>query len=326
MTILASQIGVFKARNNNDASNNGGRSTTTKLAPSSKNSIFGDLENSGNIGGDIETRKVFIKPDLESLTNSAFANAYVYLRDIGDDDLDYAMGYGSASDTMSAATFDIMAGRVTSALVSSARIATPTPKTGSFDLVRYRPSTNSTVILTNATLTQETANTAQLTGVDFSLIETGDIITERVYFNSRDNTDDQNLKPRVFGVSVTSGGDFDESFISFSPKAALSVDVLIDFTNSVAFAWSIPSLGLSGTGDINTDLTVYHPDSPTQNDASTILKIESGAFSGSWSATSSINLSIESGAIAVWFRRIVDNSPNISGAQSFNFGLEYATS
>lgn len=326
MTILASQIGVFKARNNNDASNNGGRSTPTKLATSSKNSVFSDLENSGNIAGDTETRKLFIKPDLESLTSSAFANAYAYLREIGDEDIRYHMGHGTASDTMGGATFDIMVARVQSISGSTVVARTPVSKSGTLDLVRYRPSNGSTVVIENATVTVDTSTRVSITGVDVSLFDVDDVLTERVYFNSRDNADDRNLKPRVFGASVTSGGDFDTSFISFAPKAALSVDVLLDFTNSVAYSWSIPSLGLSGTGDINNDLTVYHPDATTQNDASTILKIESNAFSGSWSSTSSVNFSIESGSIALWFRREITSSPSISGAQPFNFGLEYATS
>lgn len=324
MTILASNLGVFRARTNNDLSGNGGRASLTKLNDSSKNSIFSDLESSASIANDVETRKVFIKQNLTSLSTSEFSNAYAYLRELGDEDVIYSMGYGTATDTMNGATLDLVVGRVTS-VSPNVVVQTLAPKNGVVSLVRYRPSTNSLITIDNVSLTAGSSKVT-LSNITLSDFAVGDIITEKVYAPSLDAANPTNLKPRVYGAVVTNGSTFDETQVTFSPKAAVAVDVTLDFINTVSYSWAIPDLGMSGSGTVDADLKVYHPDAPTQTDAYLILFIPSSAFSGAWSSTSLINFSIESGNIPLWFKRTISDSPNISGIQPFNFGLEYATS
>lgn len=324
MTILASNLGVFKARTNNDLAGNGGRASLTKLNDASKNSIFSDLESSASIANDVETRKVFIKQNLANISTSEFSNAYAYLRELGDDDVLYSMGYGTATDTMNGATLDLVVGRVVS-VSPNVVVKTLAPKSGVTSLVRYRPSTNSLITVDNVSLTSG-SNQVTLSNITASDFAVGDIITEKVYATSRDGSSPLNLKPRVYGVSVTNGSTFDETLITFAPKAAVAVDVTLDFINTSAYSWSIPDLGMSGSGSVDSDLKVYHPNAPSQADEYLILSIPAAAFSGAWASTSLISFSIESGNVPLWFRRTISDSPSISGIQPFNFGLEYATS
>ncbi|WYC17934.1 hypothetical protein [Vibrio phage vB_VneS_J26] len=329
MAIQPSQLAIFKAERNNDQNTNGGRSTLTKIASGVRNGIFSDLQSGSNLGGDVETRKIFIKQDINAPTNAAYNNAFVYMTAIGDPDLFIDLFYGTQTDTQAQATFDnIMVGRVTAINTGLDRmtLATLTARDTAMKIARYRPSNGTMLVLDNAVVMKQNATTAYLEGIAHTNFQVGDIITEVVLFKGNEASKPNDIQPRAHSLAITSGGTLNLNDVTFAPKAAISIDVNLTFVNTQAFNYSIPSLGLTGSGNVSTDLDVYHPDSITNAPENLLVSIPAIAWGGTWTSASRVSFKIESGSLPVWLRRTIGANPSLSGQQDVNFALEYQTS
>ncbi|AEH21876.1 VHS1063 protein [Vibrio phage 1] len=329
MAIQPSQLAIFKAERNNDQNTNGGRSTLTKIASGVRNGIFSDLQSGASLGGSVESRKVFIKQDINAPTADAYNNAFVYMTAIGDPGVFIDLFYGTQTDTQGQATFStIMVGRVTAinTVLNQITLATLTARNTTMKLARYRPSNSTMQTLDNATVAKVDSTTARIDGLSHTDFQIGDIITEVVLVKGNEQSNANDLKPRAHSSEITAGGTLDLSAVSLAPKAAISIDVNLTFVNTQAYNYSIPSLGLTGSGNISTDLNVYHPDSVTNSTENLLLSIPSTAWGGAWTNASRVTFKVESGSIPVWLRRTIAANPSLSGQQDVNFALEYQTS
>lgn len=334
MTISPSELAIYRAQRNDDTSNNGGRSTLTTIASGVRNGLFSDLQSGASLGGNTEIRKVFIKQNLNAVdAASAFNNLFVYLTDIGDDDAFIDIAHGTPTDTQGSVGFGaITAGRVTAVNTGSNTITLSTltkPSSAqTVALVRYRPSNQTMIVVTGATLTPGSGNTATITNVQASDFQIGDVITERVYFESGVTGEANDLMPRIEDVTLTtSAGTFTATGVTFAPRAAVSDEVTITFVTSQVYNISIPALGITNqTGNIATDLTLNHPDAVSPGTGDRVLFIPAAAWGGTWAANDRVTFDIISGTLPLWIRRQIGANPTISGQQNVNFALDYQTS
>lgn len=330
MTIEANELGIFRAQRNSDASNNGGRVSLTQIASGVRNGIFPDLESGGTLAGNISIRKVFIKQNLNAVENSSYNNAFVYLKDIGDEDVFIDLAYGTETDTQAGVTFgSIFTGRVTAVdtqanqLTISTNVKPAAPVTTS--IIRWRQTGDSMLQVDNATITASTGTSATITNISASDFAVGDIITQRVLFTAQDATDPNNLAPRVYGATAV-GGTLDGTAVTLAPRAAIAFTINMTFLNSQSFNYSIPALGLSGTGSIADDLVIIHPEASSQSAENRMLTIPASAWGGTFANGNTASLSVISGNIPLWLRRTIGSNPSISGQQNVNFTLDYQTS
>lgn len=329
MTIEANELALFRATRNSDQSNNGGRVSLTTIASGVRNGIFSDLESGAGLANQVQARKVFIKQNLNAIEDSAYNTAFVYLKDIGDDDVYIELAYGTETDTQATPDYNaIMTGRVESVNsgANTVNVDTTQAKNGTIDLVRWRQSDQTMVVVENVTSANIGGNIARLSGLDVSQFQPGDVVTQRVYAQSGDTADQQNLAPRALEPAIISGGTLDRTLITFAPRAAISFTISLTFLNTQSFTYSIPSLGLTGTGSVADDLVINHPDSVSNSVNDRMLTIPASAWGGSFTNASRVTLQVISGSIPVWLRRVINNSPTISGQQNVNFSLDYQTS
>lgn len=325
MAITPDQLGVFKPKFNNAASTNGGIATLSQLATGVRNSIFSDLANDSSLAGNTEVRKVFIKQNLQALDASAYGDAHVFMKDIGDSDIKFLLGYGTETDSGTSPTLDIMVGRVVNVGASYVDVETPLVKTGVITVTRFRPSTGSVVEVADASA-NASGNYCRLTNVQTSSFSVGDVITEKKVFELPTVDDKTNLKPRARDLSVSSEGTFNLSLVSFAPRAAVTGVVSLELISSSSYSWNIPELNINGVASLTEDLNVYHPETSAQTNAALVLKIPSSAFEGVWASGNTVSFTIVSGSIPVWLKRVVSDNPNVAGTQSVNFGIKYQTS
>ncbi|QNJ59184.1 hypothetical protein [Vibrio phage vB_ValS_PJ32] len=327
MTIQASQLALYKANRNNDQNTNGGYQSLTKLANGVRNGLFSDLQSGPGLPGATEIRKVFIKQDLTNQSNSAFGDCLVFLKDIGDPGIFIDLALGTATDTQANADFNsIITGRVTKVESTQITIKTKTTKGGSIDLIRYRKSNDSNLKVMGATANPQMNNETIISGVTGSDFQVGDIVTEIVLAESTDPNSPLNLKPRVFGQAITSGGTLDDAAIRLTPRAAISLTVNITFVNQTSYSYSIPEMGISGSGATDATCTAYHPNNVGFTPTDILFEIPASAWGGVWSSASRVTFKIESGAIPLWIRRTIDVNPTMTGQQALDFSLEYLTS
>lgn len=329
MAIQPNQLALFQAEKNDDSANNGGRSTLTQIYNGIRNGIFTDLQSGASLGGDEEIRKVFIKQDLTDIAASAYNEAFVFLKDLGADDVFIDMAYGTPTDTQSLVLFNtVVIGRVISVDTVNLKVTIKTLSTRdatTTDIVRYRQSNDTTLTVQGVDIVSISATETEVRNITPSDFSVGDIITERVYATGL-KADPHDLKPSINDINITSGGTLNADLISFSPRAAISVSVELTFVNTQSFNYSIPALGLTGSGSTANDLDIYHPDSVSYVPSDLLLKIPAAAFGGSWSNASRVSLVIESGTVALWLRRTIGSNPTLSGQQNVDFSLEYQTS
>lgn len=325
MAITPDQLGVFKPKFNNDASTNGGIATLNQLSSGLRNSIFSDLANDSSLAGATEVRKVFIKQNLQAIDASAYGDASVFMKDIGDSDINFLLGYGAETDSGVNPTLDIMVGRVVNVGASYVDIETPLVKTGVITVTRFRPSTGSVVEVADASA-NASGNYCRLTNVQTSSFSVGDVITEKKVFELPLPDDKANLKPRVRDLNVSSAGTFNVSAVSFAPRAAVTGVVNLELISGSSYSWNIPDLNLNGVASLDEDLSVYHPETSAQTNAALVLKIPSSAFEGVWASGNTVNFTIVSGSIPLWLKRVVSDNPNVAGTQAVNFGVKYQTS
>ncbi|AUR95998.1 hypothetical protein NVP1215B_080 [Vibrio phage 1.215.B._10N.222.54.F7] len=327
MAIQPSQLILIQAERNDDTPNNGGRSTLNQIYNGFRNGIFSDLQSGASLGGDTETRKVFIKQDLTTLTASPYSDAFVFMKDTGADDVFIDLTYGTATDTQATAFFNsAVVGRVVNvdAVNLKVTIKSLISRSVTADIIRYRKSNDTSLKVLGADIVSISATETEVRGINPSDFKVGDIITE-INYATGDKLNAQDLQPSVHDVQVTSGGTLDKNLMEFSPRAAINMAVELTFVNLQSYNYSIPSLGLTGSGNIANDLTIYHPDSITNPPSDILLKIPAAAFSGTWSNASRVTILIESGAVPLWIRRTIGQNPTLSGLQDLDFSLEYQT-
>ncbi len=330
MTISPTQLALYRSLTNDDSNNNGGRSTLTPIASGVRNGLFSDIQSGASLAGDTELRKVFLKQNLNAIDSSVYDDLYVYLKEIGDSDVFIDIAYGTATDTQNGVTFgSIICGRISAVQGETATLATQTaPGTPrEVSIVRYRSSNNTVSVIDGVTVTQSSALEATLSGLTVGDVIVGDIITERVYFESGVSGEERSLTPRVENPTVTSAsGTFNGDNVRFSPRAAASGQVSISFTSAQAYTVSIPALGITNTvGSRSGELQVNHPDATSPSADNAVLILPTSVFGGTYAAGDTITFDLVSGTVPIWIRRLIGQNPTISGQQDVNFSLDYMT-
>lgn len=334
MPVQSVDIKVFNPQVSNDGASNGGRQTLVTKSDGVKNSIFPDITSQERADGSVKARKLFFKWDKAVVDATQFSDAFFYCKEFGDSDIGILFKLGTDIDKETDLDWgtNLFVGRVTALdtvndYIDFVSRADPTAFT---DMVRHRGSdgTTETYVGSGLTIAAVSGNTWRISGLDAALFSVGDVLTGYKVISGNESADPANILPRCYAAtaSTVGSGTFDRTQVTLTPRAAIDFTMTLSLLNTSSYSYSIPELGISGVGDITTDLTVYHPDDPTNSPLNIMVGIPAAAFSGFYENGDTVTLSIESGAMPLWIQRTVDaGQSSVSGVQNLDIGLSFLT-
>lgn len=334
MSVTPSNIVLLKPTQESNEASNGGYPSLVTRVPDTKNAILPDVSSDDRTNGAVTIRKSFFKVDVAALPVDPYENLYAYFQDIADPAYNHDFMFGTDTDTQGSLDWSDASfiGVVTDVDVASGYVefTTKGDPTLSNDVVGYSKSRGVDTVLQGVTIADQSNGVYRITaGLTVSDWAVGDIICRyRPFTGGNDVTNPANVTPRFHTLAVTSaGGVATLAQLGAAPFAMIRSTINITMVNGTNYNYSIPELGLNGSGDTSTVTTVYHPDDTTQDPKHVLLSIAPVFFSGAFVAGDTISFKSESGSLPLWVRRTVEAGQSVlSGLQHVDLGLTYQTS
>jgi hypothetical protein len=319
MTIISSEIKLYKPTNNNDFSYNGGRISSIPIT----NSIFPNAQNSERIAGSIKYRKIFYKVDNADNLTLANSKFFILTNTEGDDDITAFVGDFS----------DTQANIGNPRLYGCAKLASNlNPGSSTITVIQENTNTlfvnNDIAILTNKTnLTDEDGN--------YELFYISNVVknqnTVTLTIDNNTNTfgylqndrlasviDLGEIKTVANNLNNTSiNGVFNIDDLILNNIGAIDQDISLEFVSPTSFNIFSDLLGLLGTGTVSTDFSVENPNFPGYN----YFEIPASCFSGNYLALDLVSFTISPAAKGIWLKRNIPANCGVKENNTFITGL-----
>ena len=334
MAIQPTSIKLMRPTQESDAPSNGGIPSLTARVSGTKNAIFPDVSSDDRTDGAVTIRKSFFKVDADAVPVGSISTVFAFMRGIPDYQYEHSFMYGTDTDTQGSLNWSnaLFIGVVTKVNTNQRYIEfkTKTPLNSASELVVFRKSAGAYVRIPDAAITTVTTHTYRVTNLDnTSLFSVNDVVCPyKVFAGGNEVGKEMQLDPRAHTLQVTSSaGTADLTQFFAAPYAMVRCSMVITFVTATSFNFTIPELGINGSGDKGSVLTVYHPEDTTQNPKHVIAGLAASFLGGTFSAGDRVTFKIESGNVPLWLRReVAAGQSALSGEQPFNLGLEYQSS
>ena len=333
MTILASELRIYRSAAVSDQSSNGGRMSTNEVVDGVKNNLWPDVPQSERTAGSVKYRKSFIK--VANADNLALINAYIFVETPtpGDDRIllfpgnqtniqsqltgserMYGGGQLNANVSAGASSLAVMteAGATDGQfhngdLIRVSNMATVDATTGTVEYIRLASTgavsySGNVATLTFASgVTLANAYTAVATRVA-SIIEAGTI---------QGTVDSWARSSSVGSYGGWLGSGTPPSNVVVDSIAGIEQTWTLTFTSSTAFGVVGNTVGSVGTGTIVTNFMPVNPDFSRP-----YFTLPSAGWGGVWASGDTLTFSTHPAAFPVWQKRIVPaGAGSLSGDQ-----------
>ncbi|QWS69922.1 hypothetical protein [Vibrio phage vB_VpS_PG28] len=331
MSYQPTDLAVFLPQVVSDSPTNGGVTTREVVASGVMNGIFPDVTSDERANGSTKYRKMIFKPNVRTI--SPLYECYLVCTKFSNRDVAMGFAYGTEDDTQATAAskqYYVMAKVVakngSGVLLDSSCQPLIENGTQTYRVFSQATQTTFTVRSTGWALTSGRVQIT-LSQEDRDKISLNDTLCADKMFNLSSLDTPTALTPQVHSYTKNSAnGTVVEDMITY-PAGALRSTVTLTFTSSETYNAVIDAAGTTKSGNINSTTTLYHPDGISQTANDIMLEIPPSVFSGTWAAGDTLQVTVESGAVPVWLKRIIPaGTSDTSGALEIGASLLFITS
>lgn len=315
MSVLSSELKLYKAKTNDDTSSNGGRMSSTQVVAGLAANLFPATGNADRLAGKTNYRKCFYK--VAAADNSALINTRVYLENYtpGDDyivcwlgthtdtqasitgsEQKYGVGQLSATVLSGVTTIDVDVEDASEDIFKNGMFVRISDKAdpdsaGNEEIVQLTAdatySTNTATLVFTPALSSGYSNTdtrvASLIDVDAA---TGDVVGTYTSFT----------------VTTVGDGDFDDTTypVIVDSIGGVYQQWTINFTSATAYDIVGDVLGTVGSG------TIAGGAAPNNADFSEpYFTLTAAGFSGTWQTGDTITFTTTPASVPIWMKHVV---------------------
>lgn len=309
MSIITSELKLYKSATVSNEVANGGRLSVNEIVTGVKNNIFPDVSQAERLAGIIRYRKIFAK--LTNAANEILMNPKYHLRSYTPGEDRVEIFEATQSDTQASITGSEQkygAGSLKTDVSIGDTSLICTLEDSSQDIFE---ATGNTIFVTNGTVEEYFTNvSASKVGADVTLtFDSGftllnNYLTTNTIISSVIFDDGEELKP-TFGsvVAATAGdGDYDDTTYPLTGDCIGSVEetFTLTFTSSTEFDCVGAIVGSVGSGNITTNFA------PTNTNFSrAYFTLLLSGWTGTWASGDTLTIVSHPAAKALWLKQTV---------------------